>query len=186
MLDDDDDEDGNVNDVTRPSPMNLFNDNNHEAAAARNANLNMLMMKSPSPAKNNNNTNNPNEDGFDDNSDLALPDFKVGGIGAMLPNTLNIALGSAHKNNYNGAGGENPSSTLNMETQVGYGNAASHAHHQTASKLEALRSRRTNTRGGGGALNNLIGGTFRNGGKSSPSKGPDPTTDMDNKDEWMK
>jgi hypothetical protein len=183
---DDDDEDGNVNDVTKPSPMNLFNDNNREAAAARNANLNMLMMKSPSPAKNNNNTNNTNEDGFDDNSDLALPDFKVGGIGATLPNTLNIALGSAHKNNYNEAGGENPSSTLNMETQVGYGNAASHAHHQTASKLEALRSRRTNTRGGGGALNNLIGGTFRNGGKSSPSKGPDPTTDMDNKDEWMK
>ena len=120
---------------------------------------------------------------------MALPDFKVGGIGATLPNTFNIALGSAHKNNYNEAGGENPSSTLNMETQVGYGNTASlHAHHQTSSKLEALRSRRLNTRSGGGTNKNA-GGALKNliGGRPSSPLANAATDNIDNnKDEWMK
>lgn len=184
---DGEDDDGNVNNSANPLPMNLFN-NNNEAATTRNANLNMLMMKSPSPAKNkNNNTNEETDGGFDDNSDVALPDFKVGGIGATLPNTLNIALGSARKN-FNGAG-ENPSSTLNMETQVGYGNTASlHAHHQTSSKLEALRSRRLNTRSGGGTNKNS-GGALKNliGGRPSSPLANAATDNIDNnKDEWMK
>ena len=184
---DGEDDDGNVNNSANPLPMNLFN-NNNEAATTRNANLNMLMMKSPSPAKNkNNNTNEETDGGFDDNSDVALPDFEVGGIGATLPNTLNIALGSARKN-FNGAG-ENPSSTLNMETQVGYGNAASlHAHHQTSSKLEALRSRRLNTRSGGGTNKNA-GGALKNliGGRASSPLANAATDNIDNnKDEWMK
>lgn len=183
---DGEDDDGNANNSANPLPMNLFN--NAEAATTRNANLNMLMMKSPSPAKNKNNNTNPEDDGgFDDNSDVALPDFKVGGIGATLPNTLNIALGSARKN-FNGAG-ENPSSTLNMETQVGYGNTASlHAHHQTSSKLEALRSRRLNTRSGGGTNKNA-GGALKNliGGRASSPLANAATDNIDNnKDEWMK
>ena len=177
---DEEDDNGNVNHA-KPSPMNLFNNDttNNEAANTRNANLNALMMKSPSPAKNTNNTNE--DDGFD----LVLPNLKVGGIGASLPNTLNIAPepGSARKN----FGGAGENSTLNMETQVGYGDTAlnHHHHHQTTSKLETLRNGGSN-KNAKGALKNLIGG-FRGRGKS-PGASPlaDPTTDIDSKDEWMK
>ena len=176
---DEEDDNGNVNHA-KPSPMNLFNNDttNNEAANTRNANLNALMMKSPSPAKNTNNTNE--DDGFD----LVLPNLK-----ATLPNTLNIAPepGSARKN----FGGAGENSTLNMETQVGYGNTAlnhhhrHHHHHQSTSKLETLRNGGSN-KNAKGALKNLIGG-FRGGGKS-PGASPlaDPTTDIDSKDEWMK
>ena len=180
---DEEDDNGNVNHA-KPSPMNLFNNDttNNEAANTRNANLNALMMKSPSPAKNTNNTNE------DDSFDLVLPNLQVGGIGATLPNTLNIAPepGSARKN----FGGAGENSTLNMETQVGYGNTAlNHQHHQQqqqpTSKLETLRNGGSN-KNAKGALKNLIGG-FRGRGKS-PGASPlaDPTTDIDSKDEWMK
>ena len=180
---DEEDDNGNVNHA-KPSPMNLFNNDttNNEAANTRNANLNALMMKSPSPAKNTNNTNE------DDSFDLVLPNLQVGGIGATLPNTLNIAPepGSARKN----FGGAGENSTLNMETQVGYGNTAlNHQHHhqqqQPTSKLETLRNGGSN-KNAKGALKNLIGG-FRGRGKS-PGASPlaDPTTDIDSKDEWMK
>ena len=115
---DEEDDNGNVNHA-KPSPMNLFNNDttNNEAANTRNANLNALMMTSPSPAKNTNNTNE------DDVFDLVLPNIK-----ATLPNTLNIAAepGSARKN----FGGAGENSTLNMETQVGYGNTALNHHHR--------------------------------------------------------
>lgn len=96
--------------------------------------------------------NNTHDDEFDALKDLALPNFKVGGIGATLPNTLGV-IGP-----YGGGkrfGGE-AQNMMNMETQVGYGelNMNTFLAHNNKNANNMLKRP---TRGQNKALKNLIG-----------------------------
>ena len=141
-----------------PSPLALFdnnnNNNNNNKTASPHATepesnpliiMNNNSLKSPA-------ANNTHDDEFDALKDLALPNFKVGGIGATLPNTLGV-IGP-----YGGGkrfGGE-AQNMMNMETQVGYGelNMNTFLAHNNKNANNMLKRP---TRGQNKALKNLIG-----------------------------